>query len=224
MANVFENWTFDAAAPPWDCAAQFVNWPNFSGFASRHLPDRCTKTSRDDETLAEHGLRVHWDGVGHSGRPNKSHLYTQRRDRRVSELPWLHPRRTSVVWQSWRIPAAKRAELGCSLLACRSLTESAVRRQLRDYVGSYPLSPTFAIKVTEQSGALYFEATQHPGGWMKPVGHDRFVVAGFPAEVSFLRDDGGNVEFLRWHRNRHTYVGLRSESQFGHSVQRNAAN
>ena len=44
---------------------------------------------------------------------------------------------------------------------------------------------------------------------MKPVQFDHSVVAEFPSELFFLRDDKGEVFSLKWRRNGHLYCGLR---------------
>ena len=78
-----------------------------------------------------------------------------------------------------------------------------------DYVGWYPLAPSFGIRIAERKGAVYFQATGRPGLWLKPLSVDRFVLAGVPAEVFFQRDDRGQVESLTWRQHGQEYQGVR---------------
>jgi hypothetical protein len=80
-----------------------------------------------------------------------------------------------------------------------------------DYVGLYPLSPLFAIRVAQQNGALYFQPGRQPGAGLKSLGQDRFVLAGPPEQIYFLRDDSGNVAALLWRQNGQKYLGFRDE-------------
>jgi D-alanyl-D-alanine-carboxypeptidase/D-alanyl-D-alanine-endopeptidase len=102
--------------------------------------------------------------------------------------------------------------LGCSLLGLMAtLPIPPITTNAEDYVGWYPLSPSFSIRVAEQNSALYFQATQQSGVWLKPLSLDRFVFAGVPAEVFFLRDDAGKVVSLTWYQNGQKYNGFRRE-------------
>jgi serine-type D-Ala-D-Ala carboxypeptidase/endopeptidase len=69
------------------------------------------------------------------------------------------------------------------------------------FVGRYPLSPSFAIDVTEMDGALRGQGTGQPSFPMNPDGPDRFAIAGVVAEISFERDASGNVIALVLHQN-----------------------
>ncbi len=70
-----------------------------------------------------------------------------------------------------------------------------------DYVGRFPLSPAFAIDITEVGGALRGQATGQPSFAMKPISADRFSVEGVVAEISFERDPSGKVSALVLHQN-----------------------
>lgn len=103
--------------------------------------------------------------------------------------------------------------LGCRLLEVAIPTPAVpIVPKAADFVGWYPLSPAFAIRVAEQNGALYFQATGEPGVWLKPRDSDRFVVpAAMPAELSFQRDDRGEVVSLIWHTHGQRYQGFRRD-------------
>jgi CubicO group peptidase (beta-lactamase class C family) len=70
-----------------------------------------------------------------------------------------------------------------------------------DYLGSYPLTPAFIIQVSEETGALYVQATGQPRFGLHPKAGDAFVVMGVQAEITFERDDTGNVVALVLHQN-----------------------
>jgi D-alanyl-D-alanine-carboxypeptidase/D-alanyl-D-alanine-endopeptidase len=70
-----------------------------------------------------------------------------------------------------------------------------------DYVGRYPLSPSFAIDITEANGALRGQATGQPPFGMRPAGTDRFAVIGIPAVISFERNPAGSVVALVLHQD-----------------------
>lgn len=70
-----------------------------------------------------------------------------------------------------------------------------------DYVGRYPLSPAFAIDVTQSGTSLFIQATGQPQLALRPEQADRFAVVGVPAEISFERNPAGRVEALVLHQN-----------------------
>lgn len=69
------------------------------------------------------------------------------------------------------------------------------------YVGRYPLSPAFAIDITEVNGALRGQATGQPSFGMRAIAPDRFAIVGLPAEISFERDASGSLVALVLHQN-----------------------
>lgn len=102
--------------------------------------------------------------------------------------------------------------LGCSLLGLTvPVPAPHIVANASEYVGWYPLSPSFGIRIAEQNGALYFQATRQPGAWLRPTGSDRFVTAGIPAEVVFWRDPSGEVISLTWHQSGQRYNGFRRD-------------
>lgn len=70
-----------------------------------------------------------------------------------------------------------------------------------DYSGRYPLTPAFAIDITEANGALFLQATGQPRFPLHEIAPDRFGVVGVPAEISFERDGAGRVVALILHQN-----------------------
>lgn len=70
-----------------------------------------------------------------------------------------------------------------------------------DYVGRYPLSPAFAIDVTQRNGVLHGQATGQPAFAMRAIAADRFAIVGVPAEISFERGADGKVTALVLHQN-----------------------
>ena len=72
---------------------------------------------------------------------------------------------------------------------------------LREYVGSYPLAPQFALAVTEENGALF---VQGPGGEKLNVfatAKDEFFCGADKASIKFQRDGEGKVAALVLHLN-----------------------
>jgi hypothetical protein len=69
------------------------------------------------------------------------------------------------------------------------------------YVGRYPLSPAFAIEITDINGVLRGQATGQPAFGMRTIAPDRFAIVGVPAEISFERDPAGTVVALVLHQN-----------------------
>jgi hypothetical protein len=65
-----------------------------------------------------------------------------------------------------------------------------------DYLGSYPLAPTFVIQVSEEAGALHIQATGQPRLGLRPKTGDTFAVLGVQAEIAFERDGAGQVVAL----------------------------
>jgi CubicO group peptidase (beta-lactamase class C family) len=72
---------------------------------------------------------------------------------------------------------------------------------LREYVGEYPLAPTFVITVTEAGGALFAQATGQSKFPMFASGKDEFFYKVVNAQVSFQRDAAGKVTGLVLHQN-----------------------
>jgi len=88
---------------------------------------------------------------------------------------------------------------------------SATVANAADYPGRYPLSPAFAITVTEAGGSLSGQATGQPRFGMRPVASDRFAIVGVDAEISFERGADGKVAALVLHQNGRDLRGERGE-------------
>lgn len=72
---------------------------------------------------------------------------------------------------------------------------------LREYVGDYPITPTFVLSVTEKAGTLSVQATGQP---MLPVfasSRDEFFYKIVNAQISFQHDKSGKVTGLILHQN-----------------------
>jgi len=95
--------------------------------------------------------------------------------------------------------------LGFSLLsgrlppAPRASVEPADR--LKEYLGNYPLAPSFVMAVTADGDHLFLQATNQPRLALQPVSADRFGVQGVDAEISFERDSAGKITALTLHQN-----------------------
>ncbi|HEX2860979.1 MAG TPA: serine hydrolase [Lacunisphaera sp.] len=92
--------------------------------------------------------------------------------------------------------------LGFGLLGAKPpQPEVEVVKDASAYVGRYPLSPAFAIDVTERNGTLQVQATGQPAFALRSAAADRFALVGVAAEVSFARNAEGRVIALILHQN-----------------------
>lgn len=64
---------------------------------------------------------------------------------------------------------------------------------LRDYAGTYPLMPGFALTVRERGGVLHAQATGQSEFALDPVAEDVFAAPDYDIEIEFHRDDAGEV-------------------------------
>ncbi|MCX6955953.1 MAG: serine hydrolase [Verrucomicrobia bacterium] len=103
-------------------------------------------------------------------------------------------------------------DLGFALLGAKPAGPvRVIVKNAADYPGRYPLTPAFAINVTEAKGQLFVQATGQPRLALREVGTDRFAVSGVAAEVSFERDGEGKVAALVLHQNGRDQRGPRGE-------------
>ncbi len=82
-----------------------------------------------------------------------------------------------------------------------------------EYVGRYPLAPTFVMSVTTDGGKLFVQATGQPQFLLLPAAADRFRVKDVDAEISFERDAAGKVAALVLHQNGVDQRAPRSEAK-----------
>ncbi len=75
------------------------------------------------------------------------------------------------------------------------------RDSLDQYVGRYPLAPTFVLTLTREGDALMAQATGQPAFRLWPSAPDEFFLREVDAQVSFVRDSGGRVASLVLHQN-----------------------
>jgi CubicO group peptidase (beta-lactamase class C family) len=73
--------------------------------------------------------------------------------------------------------------------------------KLGQYLGNYPLAPSFIITVTAEGEQLLLQATGQPRLKLQPIAADRYGVQGVDAEVSFERDATGKIAALILHQN-----------------------
>lgn len=68
--------------------------------------------------------------------------------------------------------------------------------QLKDYAGSYPLTPRFALRVFSTGAKLFVQGTNQPSLELASVERDVFVVESVGAEIDFERDASDKVVSL----------------------------
>jgi serine-type D-Ala-D-Ala carboxypeptidase/endopeptidase len=71
---------------------------------------------------------------------------------------------------------------------------------VREYLGHYPATPAFGLTVTADGEQLFVQATNQDALKLRRVAGDRFAVQGPNAEVSFTRDDRGEIVGLVLHQ------------------------
>lgn len=86
--------------------------------------------------------------------------------------------------------------LGTPLPAPNTRIENAA-----EYVGLYPLSPAFSLRITEKDGSLLVQGTGQGQLSLRPTAVDRFAAIGVAAEIEFERDANGGVTGLTLHQN-----------------------
>ena len=70
-----------------------------------------------------------------------------------------------------------------------------------DYPGDYPLMAGFVIKISQEKGSIYLQATGQPRFRLTPKSAETFSLIGVPAEITFERDGEGKVIALVLHQN-----------------------
>lgn len=64
------------------------------------------------------------------------------------------------------------------------------------YAGEYQLAPTFTINITSENGKLMAQATGQPKFQLFPTSETDFYLKAVPAQLTFVKDDKGNVTEL----------------------------
>ena len=72
---------------------------------------------------------------------------------------------------------------------------------LDQYVGSYELAPTFVIAVTKEKDRLMVQATGQPKFEVFPESEQDFFLKVVDAQITFVKDDKGQIEKLILHQN-----------------------
>lgn len=83
---------------------------------------------------------------------------------------------------------------------------------LGDYVGKYQLRPGFIITVTTENEKLMVQATGQPKFEVYPETETKFFLTVVDAQITFLRDDNGEVNRLMLHQGGAELVGKKSRS------------
>jgi hypothetical protein len=71
---------------------------------------------------------------------------------------------------------------------------------LDEYVGNYPLAPTFVLAVTRDGDRLMVQATGQPAFRIWASARDEFFLRVVDAQISFTRDGDGKVDGLILHQ------------------------
>jgi CubicO group peptidase (beta-lactamase class C family) len=70
-----------------------------------------------------------------------------------------------------------------------------------EYLGDYPLAPSFVMTITAAGDVLSVQATNQPRLTLRRTAVDEYAVEGLPASISFERDAAGKVVALVLHQN-----------------------
>ena len=78
---------------------------------------------------------------------------------------------------------------------------------LDSYTGEYEVAPTFIVKITSEDGKLMAQATNQPKFELFPSSETDFYLKVVSAQVSFIKDDAGNVTGLTLSQNGRKTTG-----------------
>ena len=81
--------------------------------------------------------------------------------------------------------------------------------QLDDYVGSYPLTPNFGLRIFARDAKLFVQGTNQGSLELAAVDRDVFVAESVGAEIDFTRDTGDRVISLTLKQRGQTLQGER---------------
>ncbi|MFO1496628.1 MAG: serine hydrolase [Lysobacterales bacterium] len=88
------------------------------------------------------------------------------------------------------------AEQWATRVDAQAVVQAPAGGNLAQYLGEYPLAPTFVMTVSEQAGRLYVQATGQQALPLDPVSDDLYAIPRVGAELRFERDAAGVVVAL----------------------------
>ncbi len=100
-------------------------------------------------------------------------------------------------------------ELGESVEAPKEIVAAGDTTSLAAYVGTYQLAPTFAIVITQTGNKLFGQATGQSQFELFADAKDKFLIKVVDANITFVRNDKGDVEQLILHQNGQDMPGKR---------------
>jgi len=107
----------------------------------------------------------------------------------------LRPRRRAdgtYLFTWFQLGAAREAErIGPAPAIAGNWTPTDA--ELKEYVGSYPLTPKFGLRIFATGAQLLVQGTNQLSLELAPVERDVFVADSVAAEIDFARDAGGKV-------------------------------
>jgi hypothetical protein len=68
-------------------------------------------------------------------------------------------------------------------------------------VGNYELTPSFVIAVTKEGERIFVQATGQPKFEVFPESETKFFLTVVDAQITFVKDDNGQVANLILHQN-----------------------
>ncbi len=77
------------------------------------------------------------------------------------------------------------------------------------YVGRYELSPTFILRITKEGKRLYVQATGQPKAELFPEAETDFFIKEVDAQITFVKDEQGQVNQLILHQSGQTLSAKR---------------
>jgi CubicO group peptidase (beta-lactamase class C family) len=78
---------------------------------------------------------------------------------------------------------------------------------LKNYVGTYEISPAFKITVTQEGNDLFIQATGQPKVNIYAESETKFFLKAVTAQIEFERNDSNKVERLKLNQNGMTLTG-----------------
>lgn len=89
-----------------------------------------------------------------------------------------------------------------------------------DYLGIYHVKQTLSFKITADSQALYWQATDQPRGKLVELGEDLFMVTDSDIRISFQRDQRGEVIAIELLENDAVLTGKKAGKERDRAVRR----